>query len=148
MIKVLEKILVGLMALLVSDVLWGVTTRYLFNLQASWTEELARFLMIWIALLGAAYASAKKLHLSIPLIFNKLNASNKKWLETFISGMVIFFAVAVMVVGGMELIMLTNLLGQLSPALRLPMWMVYSIIPLSGVLTIVFTVKNTLELWK
>jgi TRAP-type C4-dicarboxylate transport system permease small subunit len=148
MIKVLEKILVGLMALLVLDVLWGVTTRYLFNLQASWTEELARFLMIWIALLGAAYASAQKLHLSIPLIFNFLSTNNKKWLETFISGMVIFFAVAVMVVGGVELMLLTNLLGQLSPALRLPMWMIYSIIPLSGLLTIVFTVKNTLELWK
>jgi len=148
MINVLEKILVILMAMLVLDVLWGVTTRYLFNLQASWTEELARFLMIWIALLGAAYASAKKLHLSIPLIFNKLNNNYKKWLGSFISGMVIFFAVAVMVVGGVELMMLTNLLGQLSPALRLPMWMVYSIIPMSGVLIIVFMIKNTVELWK
>jgi TRAP-type C4-dicarboxylate transport system permease small subunit len=148
MIRVLEKFLVILMMILTLNVLWGVITRYIFNLQASWTEELARYLMIWIALLGAAYATSKKLHLSIPLIFNYINDENKRILETFISGLILFFALSVMIVGGIQLMLLTNLLGQLSPALRWPMWMVYSIIPLSGVLVIVFTIKNTIDLWK
>lgn len=148
MIRVLEKFLVILMMILTLNVLWGVITRYIFNLQASWTEELARYLMIWIALLGAAYATSKKLHLSIPLIFNYINDKNKRILETFISGLILFFALSVMIVGGIQLMLLTNLLGQLSPALRWPMWMVYSIIPLSGVLVIVFTIKNTIDLWK
>lgn len=148
MIRVLEKFLVILMMILTLNVLWGVITRYIINLQASWTEELARYLMIWIALLGAAYATSKKLHLSIPLIFNYINDKNKRILETFISGLILFFALSVMIVGGIQLMLLTNLLGQLSPALRWPMWMVYSIIPLSGVLVIVFTIKNTIDLWK
>ncbi|MDH3247194.1 MAG: TRAP transporter small permease subunit, partial [Saprospiraceae bacterium] len=61
--KVLEHILVALMAINTLDVLWGVFTRYVMGAQASWSEELARFLLIWIGILGAAWASGKNMHL-------------------------------------------------------------------------------------
>jgi TRAP-type C4-dicarboxylate transport system permease small subunit len=126
---------VGLTCLLMvmtTDVLWGVFTRYVLGAQAPWTEELARFLLIWIGLLGAAYASGQGLHLSIDLLPERLSGNRRRQLELLIRFFVLLFAVSVMVVGGCRLLYLTWALGQTSPALRLPMWMVYSVLPLSG----------------
>ena len=50
----LEKILATLMGLLVIDVIWQVSTRFILNNPSSFTDELARFLLIWLGLLGAA----------------------------------------------------------------------------------------------
>ena len=50
----LQWLLIAAMTLLVVDVVWGVLTRYVGGEQASWTEELARFLLIWVSLLGGS----------------------------------------------------------------------------------------------
>ena len=128
--RVLEIILVSLMALMTLDVLWGVLTRYALSNQASWTEEAARFLLIWIGLLGAAYASGRRLHLSIDLL--------KRKPERLITALVVAFALGPMVIGGANLMRLTAELGQRSPALGLPMYVVYAVVPLAGVLIIFY----------
>ncbi|MEL6133172.1 MAG: TRAP transporter small permease subunit, partial [Bacteroidota bacterium] len=53
--QVLGGFLAILMGMITLVVLWGVFTRYALGSQASWSEELARFLLVWIGLLGAAY---------------------------------------------------------------------------------------------
>ncbi|MCB0641696.1 MAG: TRAP transporter small permease [Phaeodactylibacter sp.] len=136
--KYIGYVLVFLMALMTVDVLWGVLTRYALGSQASWSEELARFLLIWIGILGAAYASGQNLHLAIDLLMPKLEEDNQRNLKRAINVLVIVFALLVMVVGGIRLMYITQVLGQLSPALRIPMWMVYSIVPVSGLLVIYY----------
>ena len=54
--KFLRGMLVFLMTAMVFSVSWQVVSRYLFSSPSSWTEEVARFLLIWIGTLGAAYA--------------------------------------------------------------------------------------------
>ncbi len=134
----LGRFLILLMAIMTLDVLWGVFTRYALGNQASWSEELARFLLIWIGLLGAAYASGQNAHLSIDLISEKLNDKKKHQLQWLIKGLIVFFAFSVLVIGGLRLIYISQKLGQLSPALQIPMWVVYSVIPLSGILIIFY----------
>lgn len=136
----LGKFLVILMVLMTVDVLWGVLTRYILGSQASWTEELARFLLIWIGILGAAYASGQKMHLAIDLLPPVLSPEGQKKLMFVINTLVIVFALAVMVIGGIRLIYITQKLGQLSPALRVPMAIIYSIVPVSGLLIIFYKV--------
>jgi TRAP-type C4-dicarboxylate transport system permease small subunit len=132
--------LIILMAIMTLDVLWGVFTRYALGSQASWSEELARFLLIWIGILGAAYASGQKLHLSIDLLKPKLSSKNQHTLSIIINLFIITFALLVMVIGGGNLMYLTNLLGQTSPALGIPMFIIYAVIPLSGLLIIIYKV--------
>jgi len=127
-----------LMVLMTLDVLWGVFTRYALGSQASWSEELARFLLIWIGILGAAYASGQKMHLAIDLLSPKLSGSNAKYMHLLIKGLIILFAFLVLVVGGMRLIYISQALGQTSPALRLPMSVVYGVVPISGLLIIYY----------
>ncbi len=140
--KYLSYFLVFLMALMTLDVLWGVLTRYAFGSQASWSEELARFLLIWIGILGAAYASGQNLHLAIELLFPKLKTKGQHRLKVIIYALIILFAATVLVIGGIRLMYITNMLGQLSPALRIPMWLVYSVVPVSGVLIIYYKING------
>lgn len=136
--KYLGSFLVLLMGIMTLDVLWGVFTRYAMGSQASWSEELARFLLIWIGILGAAYASGQKMHLSIDLLQPKLNEQNQARMSLFINILIILFALCILVIGGGRLMYITNVLGQLSPALRIPMWIIYAVLPVSGLLIVYY----------
>ena len=127
------------------DVLWGVITRYALGSQASWTEELARFLLIWIGILGAAYASGQKMHLSIDLLKPSLPPKGQQQLFLIINLLVILFALFVMVIGGARLMYLTQILGQVSPALRIPVAFIYAIIPVSGLLIIYYKLSEIVD---
>ena len=140
--KWLGNILVVLMVAMTLDVLWGVLTRYALGSQADWSEELARFLLIWIGILGAAYAAGQHMHLAIDILLKKFTGRARIRMILLIHLMVIIFAVAVLIIGGMRLILLTQLLGQLSAALRIPMYLVYSVLPIAGVLVLYYKVHD------
>ncbi len=138
----LGAVLVALMVLICLDVLWGVFTRYALGGQASWTEELARFLLIWIGTLGAAYASGQRMHLAIDLLTPRLSPQASKRVQTLIIFLILGFVVTVMLIGGTRLIYLTFHLEQSSAALRLPMGLVYAVIPLSGLLIVYYKLNE------
>ncbi len=138
----LGRFLALLMAVMTLDVLWGVFTRYALGQQASWSEELARFLLIWIGILGSAYASGKNMHLAIDLVSPKLEQPSKVKLESLIRILILLFAFTVLIIGGFRLIYITQVLGQTSPALQVPMTMVYAVIPLSGLLIIYYKLHD------
>ena len=131
--RVLAWFLILLMFVAVVNVLWQVFTRWVLNDPSSWTEELARYLLIWIGLLGAGYAAGKKMHLAIDLLPNSLEGSRRHALEMLIDGFILAFAVFVMIIGGYRLMSLTLLMGQQSAALGIQLGWVYSVIPLSGI---------------
>lgn len=143
--KALGHFLVGLMVLMTLDVLWGVATRYILGSQADWSEELARFFLVWIGILGAAYASGKNMHLAIDLLMPRLTEKQQRRLLIFIHILVMVFAFLVMVVGGLRLLYITHTLGQLSAALRLPMTVVYAVLPISGLLVIFYKLESLLR---
>jgi TRAP-type C4-dicarboxylate transport system permease small subunit len=128
----LEWILALLLGVMVLDVFWGVITRYILDSQSSWTDELARFLLIWLSILGAAYASGKKLHIAIDLLPQYLNERNQKILDIVITVIVLLFGIAVFLVGGLRYVYISFALGQTSPALNLPIGFVYMVLPISG----------------
>ena len=128
----LEWILALLLGVMVLDVFWGVVTRYVMDSQSSWTDELARFLLIWLSILGAAYASGKKLHIAIELLPQYLNERNQKILDIVIAVVVLLFGIAVFLIGGLRYVYISFALGQTSPALNLPIGFVYLVLPISG----------------
>lgn len=144
--KYLGGFLVLLMAVMTVDVLWGVFTRYVLSSQASWSEELARYLMIWIGILGAAYASGQRMHLAIDLLKPKLSLDRARMVNFIIAGFVIFFAITVMLIGGGRLMFVTQKLGQMSPALNIPKFWIYLVIPLSGIFILIYQFMHLREL--
>jgi TRAP-type C4-dicarboxylate transport system permease small subunit len=132
--RILEICLVTLMAVNVINVLWQVFTRFVLRNPSSFTEELARYLLIWVGLLGAAYASGKKMHLAISVLMEGLKGWIRHVSELAIQILIFGFALLVMVWGGLRLVMITLALNQMSAALRIPLGYVYLVLPLSGFL--------------
>ncbi len=140
--KILSLVLVVLMAVMVINVLWQVASRYLLGAPSLFTDELANFLLIWVGLLGAAYAAGQRAHLAIDILPNKISGKNKVYLNLLISALTITFAVAVMVFGGFRLVYLTLSLEQLSATLRVPLGYVYIVIPISGLLITYYSISD------
>lgn len=143
--KVAERLLVILMGVLTLDVLWQVISRYVMTNPSSWTEELARYLLIWVAILGAAYVTGQKGHISIDLISTRISPAQNRRLTVFIRIMIMLFAIFIMVVGGGNLIHITLTNGQASPAMGIPLGYIYCIIPISGLLIVFYTLVHILN---
>lgn len=144
--KVIEIALVAIMSILVIDVLWQVFSRYVLASPSSFTDELAGFLLIWTGMLGAAYVAGKNEHLAIDLLLQKTKGAKKRQLQILINAIVGVFALFVMVVGGVWLVYTRFYLGVTSAALALPLGYVYLIVPVSGLLTIYYTIDNSLNI--
>ena len=75
-----ERVCVALLILLVLDVWLGVLVRYVIPLPLTFTEELARYLMIWMALLAVSSGIVHREHIGVEFIFEKLPAWARRWL--------------------------------------------------------------------
>ena len=132
--RLVEGTLVTLMAALVACVTWQVVSRYLLQSPSSWTEELARFLLIWIGLVGAVYAYRMRAHMAIDLVSAKLTGLPRRVLWSTIHLLTGVFAIAVLCIGGLKLVILTLELEQVSAAIDMPFGYVYLVLPISGLL--------------
>jgi TRAP-type C4-dicarboxylate transport system permease small subunit len=132
--KLLELALIILMGANVLNVLWQVFTRFVLKDPSSFTEELARYLLIWVGLAGASYAAGKKMHLAIDVVLQNFKNKTKIWMEIFIQIFIFLFSFFVMVIGGLRLVTITLTLNQISAALRIKLGYVYLVLPLGGLL--------------
>lgn len=140
--KIIASFLSLIMAVMVLNVLWQVFTRFAMNNPSSFTEELARYLMIWVGVLGAAYISGKNMHVAIDVLSNKMSEKNQQKLNVIVHSIVIIFSLLVLVIGGLRLVYITAVLHQNSPALHIPLAVVYAVIPLSGLLIIYYKIND------
>lgn len=142
----LEQCVVLIVAALVLDVLWGVCTRFILGAPSRWTEEMATFLLIWVALLGAAVAFSRDEHLGLDYFVNKLDTDAQRLVAIIVQGLVVAFAGTAMVFGGYVLVSETLRSGQVTPALGIRMGYVYLAVPVSGIFIILFCVERIVEL--
>ena len=147
--KAIETFLVLIFSLLVLDVVWQVLSRYVVGQSSSFTEEFARFALIWLTVLGAAYINGQKEgHLSMDFLLSKLPLEKQKKRQKIIQLIMAIFALVVMIIGGGNLVYITLKLGQISPALLVPLGFVYAIVPISGAIIIfisIYHIKRTLK---
>jgi len=140
--RILEWFMILIFALLVLDVLFQVFSRYLLGTSFTWTEEFARFSLIWMTILGAAYLNGTQEHLSMDFLYQKFSESNKRKASVLIEVLIFLFALIVMVIGGLNLVYTTLHLEQLSGTLRIPLGYVYAIMPFSGFLIMCFSIYH------
>ncbi len=138
--RLLEWILIVIVGAMTINVLWQVFTRFVLSSPSSYTDELARYLLIWAGVLGAAYGVSKRFHLAIDLLPRALAGKRRIFLEMFIEVCILAFAFSVMVLGGSQLVSISLQLGQTSAALQISLGYVYSAIPLSGALIVFYNV--------
>jgi TRAP-type C4-dicarboxylate transport system permease small subunit len=127
------------MIILVICVVWQVFSRYVLNQPSTMTDELARFSMIWVGLLGAAYTVGAQRHLCIDLFTGDLTGGKRFFNQLTINLLIFFFASSVMVVGGSRLVLKVFSTHQVSPAIQLPMGVVYCVLPLAGIIMAIYS---------
>ncbi|AYV23546.1 MULTISPECIES: TRAP transporter small permease [Vibrio] len=145
--KVLSLFCISLSSVLVVCVSWQVFSRYVLNAPSTFTDEVARFLFIWVGLMGAAYTLGQKRHLAIDLLAMKIEHDEAKHnkLKLLINMISMSFASIIMVYGGGRLMLKTLATGQVSPALGIEMGLVYAAIPLAGLFMVIYLVQDILE---
>ncbi len=143
--RALEFLLATLMAGMVIAVLWQVFTRFVLRDPSSMTEELVRFGLIWLGLLGAAYGFGKRYHLAIDLLHRRSSKTAQRRLDLVTHLSVIVFAFWVLIVGGFRLVDLTLAMGQTSAALEIERGYIYLALPISGLAMIFYSVMSMLE---
>lgn len=119
-----------MLALLVIIVSWVVLGRYVLSMTPAWGEELAKILMVWIALTSASMAIRTDTHLRLSLIDFILPKKYMKvihWIVLFLMG-----AFAIFFIGaGIQLVQLTS--TNTLPGLRISSAWLYLAVPVSGV---------------
>jgi len=121
-----------------------VFSRYVLGSPSSFTDELARYLMIWLGVLGAAYVSGRDGHVAIDVLPDRFAPPVRRRLKQAVRVIILAFAFFGLVVGGSRLVYVTLVLEQYSPALRLPLAYVYLAIPISGLLIIYYKAYDLL----
>lgn len=145
MTAALEVVLIVAVALLVVDVVWGVFSRYVLGEQTKWTEELARFLLVWVSLLGGAVAFGTKGHLGVDFFVGKFHQDTRKLMAVTAHLIVLFFAGAIFLYGGGRVVADALAMEQMTPALGWKMGHVYLALPIAGIFMVLFTIENLIE---
>ncbi|WP_047550557.1 TRAP transporter small permease [Psychroserpens sp. Hel_I_66] len=143
--KTLGNILIIIMGVMVINVIWQVFTRFVVGTPSSFTDELARYLMIWLGILGAAYVSGRNMHVAIDVLPQRASTKTQRKLKLTVYVLIILFAFFAMVLGGSRLVYITYVLDQQSPALQLPLAFVYLAIPLSGILIMYYKISDIIN---
>lgn len=111
--------LVGTLGLIILQ----VVSRYVFNSPFTWTEELARFALLWFTFVSAGFVMARRIHIAVDLVASRLGRKGTVVLDTFALGVVII-ASAMMAYAGAGFAAEAARLQ--APATSLPMSLVYS----------------------
>lgn len=123
---------------------YQILVRYLFNKPSTVSEELLTYAFTWMALFAAAYVFGKREHMRMGFLADKLTGGGKRILDVVIEGIVCLFAAVVMVYGGIQITALT--MTQRTASLGIPMGYVYIVVPICGILIIIYGLLNMLDL--
>jgi len=130
--KKLTIVIISVMAIVV---FLQVLFRYALHLPLFWTEEFARYCLVWASLLGAGIALKRGEHIAVTLFTERFLPGRKSILAAFLVDIFIFVILVVMLWGGISLVMMTRY--QTSPALRISMAIPYLAIPIGSVIMMV-----------
>lgn len=123
---------------------WQVFTRYVLQNPSSWSEEMVSYLFAWMSLFGASIVVGERGHMNIPIVVERMGKKGRKFFAIFAEVIACVFAGVILVYGGIQI---TNLaMGQMTSSLGIPIGVFYVVLPLSGVLNIVYTILNIIDI--
>ena len=141
----IEKMLcVIALALMSAVIVAQVFCRYVLNSSLSWSEELARYLFIWMIYIGISYGVILDKHICVDAVYSFAPKSIKRYYAIVSYLLFLLFAVA-MVYYGILVVGMQISSGQVSPAMGVPMQYVYAAPVVGFVLTAIRLVQKVIE---
>ena len=120
----------------------AVVARYVFGQAVSWTEEVPRYLLIWISFLGAAACVAKREHVGFDILFNALPARVRRLLGAAIGLLILGFGWIVLRYG---IVFVQDFGDDLMETIPFKNYWYYLALPVSGALLMLFAVKTVVD---
>ena len=142
--RIVRYTLVGVVAVMTVIIILQVFLRYLFLFSLSWSEEVARYLMIWASFLGASLAVKYGFHIGVEFVVNMIPERRKKWI-TLTAKLSMFFFLVFFIIGGFQVAWAVR--DQDSPALLFSMFYAYISAPIGGIFMIVHLLNSVIEDW-
>lgn len=125
---------------------WQVFTRYILGNPSSWSEELVSYMFAWMSLLGASLVTSERGHMNIPILVERTGPGAQKLLLCVGELIAFLFSAVILVFGGVQIANLA--MGQMTSSLGVPIGIFYVVLPLSGVLNMVYTALNIADIVK
>lgn len=125
-------------------ILYGVFMRYVVNLPQAWVEEISKYLVVWGVLLGGSLALRNKHHITVDLIYFKLNGAGQKAINIFANTVGLVFC-AIYFSFSYQLVAKYLSSGQVSIDVGVPLWIVYLIMPISATMLGIRFMQNWLK---
>ncbi|WP_028306422.1 TRAP transporter small permease [Desulfitibacter alkalitolerans] len=119
-----------------------VVFRYVFQNSISWSEELGRYIFVWMTFFGAVLALRRRSHVSLDSLINQFPPWLFKAIKVFGYILMIVFA-AVLFYNSFTMLQLGA--RQLSAAMQIPMKYVYYALPISTALLVLYLFRNLIE---
>jgi TRAP-type C4-dicarboxylate transport system permease small subunit len=110
----------------------AAVARFLFvtlkSFRFTWAQELAIFMMVWMAKFGAAYGVRTGIHVGVDILVNTLTGERQRTLILIglLGGALFTGLIGIL---GLRLVLHIAAGGQTSAVLELPMWFVYAAVP-------------------
>lgn len=136
-----EVIIFFALALMSVIIALQVLMRYAFQASLSWSEEVARYLFIWLIYIGISYGVKKGAHVAVTATDLFLSSTQQKWMRLISNLVFLGFAVCIFYYGRQVCATIARL-GQQSPAMDIPMWMVYAAVPTGFCLTCIRLIQR------
>lgn len=141
-----EVCLVILSAIMVVIIFLQVFMRYVMENSLSWSEELARYCFIWLVYIGISYGVKKERHIKVDVLLLFFKNKGKTVLYIISNLLFLVFAIIIMIYGyGIAEKILQ--FGQTSPAIHIPMGLVYLATPVGMALTSIRLIQNLFKLF-
>ncbi|MBT8364739.1 MAG: TRAP transporter small permease [Deltaproteobacteria bacterium] len=133
--RLVESMVILIAGLIVAIVTAEVTLRYLFSHSMIFTEELSRYLMVWIVFLGSALAIRDGSHIRIQILLNRLGPRMQQIVKLAAYALIIVFLIFITVEG---LKILPRQLQQMCITIDISLFYFYLAIPVGSILMIIF----------
>lgn len=125
---------------------YQIITRYFFNSPSTISEELITYSFTWLSILSASYVFGQRGHLCMAFVYNKFTGAKRVYLDMFSEILVIITAVLLLIYGGY--VMAAQNMSQLTASLGVNMGLMYAVLPLSGVIILVYGILNFADMVK
>ncbi len=142
-----ENFLFFMLFAMVVTIFLQVVMRYVFQSSLSWSEEVGRYVFIWLTWISTGYAVRKKRHLRIEIVTELLGPRCKVFFDLLAT--LLWFGMGVfLVIYGWKVTSLVMMRGQLTPALEFPMALAYASVPAGSAIMCIRLVFEIIELVK
>lgn len=141
-----EWIIASTLAIMVITLFSQIVARFVFNASFVWSEELSRYLFVWLVFLGLGAVTLRHEHIVVDALTEKFPAAVRRALLQG-SYVLLLLINVLLIVAAARMVYLLFDLGQESPALALPMWLVYLSLPVGLTVTSLRLVQASIRMW-